>query len=904
MLHRVVIISFLISIATYACMYSQDHPVSGYWYQMIQSQDADIQKIFSGSNAAIRSQHTSDTSEGGAKMVAFRFQHFWKNRANPVSSKNGSCFSLADKAIDDYYYSKDKYFETSPAFGHEWKYIGRDSSETHCMGIVVSIAVDKTVNGLKTIYAGTNASGLWKTIDGGKNWFNVTDDIGLPGIGVNDVDIDPSNTNTLYICTGVTTFQRGYGVGIWKSTDAGNSWIKIWGNGNSAQLVQSLLIDPDNSDNLFAVINDKIFRSKNAGQDWQQVFDKLYQPYTWKTRRILDAEFRPGSGDTLYIISEGTQQFLNDTVIDYHPELWQCLNAGADSLIWTRIDDTLNWSYTKRASIAVSDAEPDFLYCSFSYHNESRFCLYRYNTADGKWRKKADTIAEDFLLGIDEWRNSLLVSPSDTNVFYAGGFYVSKIVRNSIVQSGSFYSNVFHVDVRDMKIIQGSDPGSGGHQDILFVANDGGISKTIDGGATWESLNGRGLRITQYYDLAVSETKADYYAGGTQDNGIIIHNPDWDKPWNIHFVSDNYSTVIDHSNPDYIYSLMYDYTPGMFVSYDGGLTACQIAGFPSDESVVHGWPLVIDPYHSGTLYTGLRDGYKSTDYANTWEKFSEFTTPPHMLDSSQKIEDLRVFRLDNRVIYIAYSGSFLSTHTNKLFKTTDGGLNWIDVSVHLDFLEYRNITSIDIHPTDHNKVWLSLGGFSNPGTLRAIFTDDSFNTYQDISEGLPNFPVNCIKVNDTPLNEVFLCNDLGVYYRNDTMSRWEKYGIGLPVCIVSDLEIDQRNNKIMISTFGRGLWEVDGMDPSFSILEDEVRKCFNIYPNPSSSVIHIRFSVPGARSSVLIYDLFGQVMDELTILPGQEETQVDISAYPSGIYFAVLNNESGIIVQKKFIKQQ
>lgn len=77
------------------------------------------------------------------------------------------------------------------------------------------------------IYAGTNASGLWKTIDGGENWFNVTDVIGLPGMGVNDVVMDPYDTDILYICTGVTTFQRGYGVGIWKSTDAGNSWMKI-----------------------------------------------------------------------------------------------------------------------------------------------------------------------------------------------------------------------------------------------------------------------------------------------------------------------------------------------------------------------------------------------------------------------------------------------------------------------------------------------------------------------------------------------------------------------------------------------------------------------------------------------------------------------------------------------------
>ena len=194
-------------------LFSQHKPESEYWYQMIPDKDADFHNILSAANSAINTKNNIDTSEGSNHMVAFRFLNFWEHRTAYGTAGNTSCFSAADQAMDDFYHSKDRYLKTAPAFNHEWKYIGRDSAETHCMGIVVSLALDTLDAELKTIYAGTNASGLWKTIDGGKNWFNVTDVIGLPGMGVNDVVMDPSDTDILYICTGVTTFQRGYGVG-------------------------------------------------------------------------------------------------------------------------------------------------------------------------------------------------------------------------------------------------------------------------------------------------------------------------------------------------------------------------------------------------------------------------------------------------------------------------------------------------------------------------------------------------------------------------------------------------------------------------------------------------------------------------------------------------------------------
>jgi hypothetical protein len=140
------------------------------------------------------------------------------------------------------------------------------------------------------------------------------------------------------------------------------------------------------------------------------------------------------------------------------------------------------------------------------------------------------------------------------------------------------------------------------------------------------------------------------------------------------------------------------------------------------------------------------------------------------------------------------------------------------------------------------------------------------------------------------------------------MLLWEKYGIGLPVCIVSDLEIDQARNKIRISTFGRGLWEIDGMDPNFLIPEDEVMNYINIFPNPTNSEIHVRSSVFGARSSVLgvrssvfIFDMFGRQLEEIQVPIGQDQVSIDVSDYPAGIYIAVLKNEKGNVGRRKFV---
>ncbi len=74
-----------------------------------------------------------------------------------------------------------------------------------------------------------------------------------------------------------------------------------------------------------------------------------------------------------------------------------------------------------------------------------------------------------------------------------------------------------------------------------------------------------------------------------------------------------------------------------------------------------------------------------------------------------------------------------------------------------------------------------------------------------------------------------------------------------------------------------------------------------IYPNPASNIIHVRCSMDHVPGSILIYDLFGRKIEEITIPKGQDQIQINISSYPQGIYIAVLRDSKGIIARKKFV---
>jgi photosystem II stability/assembly factor-like uncharacterized protein len=118
------------------------------------------------------------------------------------------------------------------------------------------------------MYAGAAAGGLWKTTDGGLTWTPKTDN--FAGLGVTDIIIDPNNSSILYMATGDEDAQHISSIGVFKSTDAGDTWAAsgLIFTLDENEYVRDLSFAPGFSTVIFALTNNEVKKSTDSGANW------------------------------------------------------------------------------------------------------------------------------------------------------------------------------------------------------------------------------------------------------------------------------------------------------------------------------------------------------------------------------------------------------------------------------------------------------------------------------------------------------------------------------------------------------------------------------------------------------------------------------------------------------------
>ena len=160
-------------------------------------------------------------------------------------------------------------------------------------GRVNAMAVDP--NNASIYYVGTPAGGIWKSTDAGASWSPLSDQ--LPQIGVSGIAIDPTNSDIIYIATGDDDAGDSYSVGVLKSMDGGLSWNTTGLNeGNSPNRMNELIIDPDDTQTLWVATTNGVFKTINGGNSWNNV----------RSGNFDDLEMKPGDTSTLYAATNNT----------------------------------------------------------------------------------------------------------------------------------------------------------------------------------------------------------------------------------------------------------------------------------------------------------------------------------------------------------------------------------------------------------------------------------------------------------------------------------------------------------------------------------------------------------------------------------------------------------------------
>ncbi|MBL6962802.1 MAG: PKD domain-containing protein [Bacteroidetes bacterium] len=632
-------------------------------------------------------------------------------------------------------------------------------------------------NDTNIIWVGAPSGGLWKSTDGGVSWTTNTDN--LPAIGVSDLLIHPTNPDIMYLASSDGDAYDTYSLGVLKSTDGGSSWNTTGLNWDIVytRSIRKLIMHPANPDIILAATNAGIYKTTNAGVNWTQT----------QSGGFKDIAFKPGNPNVVYATSYTASSSAGG-------KFYRSLNGGNS---FSEISGDFTGK-ANRLAIGVTIDDTNYVYVvasespSSNYSNRHGF-LGLYRSTNG-----ADSFVEmstsPNLLGWSSNGNdsrgqgwydlTIAVSPLNKAEVYVGGVNIWKSTDEGVNWTlnahwtGSGGAPWVHADIHDMRF-HPNNPYA------LYIGSDGGIFRSLDNGNSYTDIS-QTLVISQIYRLGISATDKNLVMTGLQDNGSKLYDPDWTNVLG----GDGMECIIDYSNPSYMYGSIY--YGDIRRSANGGNSFSRIKRNINETG---GWitPFILNAKDPKILYAGYGNLWRNNNRGyDDWVKLTNW--------GNSKVVAIANSKSDTNVLYVAKSTS--------MYKTTNSGTDW-NLITGLP-TGSASITWIEVHPEYPNIVYVTFSGYS---ASNKVFVSDNYgDSWTNITGGLPNLPANCIVYEKNSYGGIYVGTDVGVYYRDSSLTDWVSYNDGIPNTIVSDLDIyydatDNSKSRIRAATYGRGLFE-------------------------------------------------------------------------------------------------
>ncbi len=611
-----------------------------------------------------------------------------------------------------------------------------------------------------TFYVGSPTGGFWKTTDGGKNWAFLSQS--WVELGVSDIAIDPINPNIVYVATGDRDSGRSPCFGILKSTDGGMTWNAANTGLPSIRYMYRLLIHPTQPNVLFvSTYRNGIWKTTNGGGQWVRCAGITNTEFT----EIYDMEFKPNDPNTIYAVS-ASKLFKSNNLGDTFS---QVMGLSFDA------------TKSSRMALAVTPAAPEKVFlANAAVVNNAYVVEGVYRSDDGgngftkiassntKLTGTAYTFGDYSSQAWFTW--SLGVSPTNANEILLGDVGLFKTSDGGTTWEEIISVSNIHVDIHAIEYQPKTNR--------LYVGSDGGIKRAPTGNTkVFENLN-YGISNLEAYHVGGLANNNDVAYIGCQDNWVMKYDK---GNWRImRLIGDGGESVIDPTNLNVAYACRQ--LGQISKTTDGGANWTTINPTPRPSSF---WmiPLVMNPANSQELLAGYDQVYKTTNGGASWQIAGS-------LPANSYVSEIYYAPSNAQIIYLSVyqSGSY------RIYKSTDGGANWTQLPNGWGF------DAMLVHPTNPQKLW----GKIISGNI--MTSNDGGQTWIDYQT--TNLIVNKMAYQLGTNDGIYFATNLGVYYRDATMSAWQSFDDDLPNISVTDLEISYQGAGIIrASTYGRGLWE-------------------------------------------------------------------------------------------------
>ncbi len=724
---------------------------------------------------------------------------------------------------------KHPYMDASTYSALKWRSVGPAVTSGRISDIVV--------NPHKTSqwYIAAASGGVWKTENAGTSFTSLFDGQGSYSIGC--LKMDPTNENTIWVGTGENNNQRSvaYGDGIYKSEDGGKSWNHM-GLKNSEH-IGMISIDPNNSNTVYVAAygplwskgGDRgIYKTTDGGKNWKQVLSIS------ENTGCNEVHIDPKHPNILYATAHQRRRH-EWTYISGGPEsaLYKSTDYGET---WNKITNGLPSKDMGRMSLAISPVNTDYIYAIIEATEDEKG-FYRSTDRGASWEKRSGhTTAGNYYCEI-------FADPVDINKVYSMDTWAmfTEDGGKTFKGVGEKYK---HVDNHCIWI----NPANTDH---FLMGCDGGLYETWDAAKTWDYKSN--LPITQFYRVAVDNALPFYNIyGGTQDNNTLggpsrttsatgIINGDW----YVTVGGDGFEPAIDPTNPDIVYS---QWQYGGLVRYDkktGEAIDIKPQEREGEAAYRFNWdaPLLISKFNNKRIYFAANKVFRSDDQGNSWTVISEDLSSG--IDRNKlKIMD-KVWSVDavaknqSTSIYgnitalaespvnekVLYAG----TDDGLIHVTTDGGASWTKIT---SFSGVPALTpgvyvaNITASRYDENVAFAVFNNHRNgdfkPYIIKTVDKGKSWS--KPIMGDLPERgSTYCIAEDHKNKDLLFAGTEFGIYFTNNGGTNWMKLSGGLPTICVKDISIQERENDLVIATFGRGFYVLD----DYSILQNAKKENFD-----------------------------------------------------------------------------
>ncbi|MGD2115327.1 MAG: hypothetical protein PVG07_09755, partial [Acidobacteriota bacterium] len=589
-----------------------------------------------------------------------------------------------------------------------------------------------------------------------------------------------------------------YGLGIYKSTDAGHTWQVLGEQTFEGRSVTRIAVSPADSQTVWAAATraggsygdyqgarlhpDRLgpvglYRSDDGGATWGPASSTL--PAT----PANDIDFDPVDPSRMYAT-------FSDVFQDPNNGIYRSTDGGQT---FQRIFFTHNFG---RTEFAVAPSDPNRFYALVS---SSLFRIFEWGgytpfggSTVGLWSSQDGGATWTYhdpgniQFGQGDYNAAVAVHPDDPDTVFAAGV---SMVRST--DGGFTWIDVTppHQDVHQITFDAAGR---------LLVATDGGVYRSDDLGDTWEARNHRLGSIQFYPGISLDPDRPGRLLGGTQDNGTLMTETSGENWLWIHG-GDGGFTAVHPDDPDVLF-VEYQGAGNLFRSDDGGISfeLLDLGVDPFLDVTAFQAPFQIDPNDPDRMLYATGRIFESTDRGATWTPISADLTEVDPNVDLSAVRSVTIAPSNSQTVYA-------TTNNQRLLVSLDGGATW-DLRRDDVYGWPRILRQIAIDPLDDATAYVAVGRF---GGEKVLATHDRGQTWQSIGAGLPDLPVNCVAVHrDGGVRTVLAGTDRGVWASDDGGVTWEPVGKSLPAAPVMDLVVDADRQRLVAATLGRGLWEI------------------------------------------------------------------------------------------------